>query len=184
MIDCGWTTTSILSYGVPNRWWASISSRPLFISVAESIVILPPIRHVGWFRASSTVTLSRSLRPRNGPPDAVMMSLLHDAGRLAGQQVVERGVLGVDRDQPGAGGLGERGHELAADDQRLLVGQRDVHPLGQRDDRRAEAGGADDRVEDEVGLRLGDQADQALGAVQHLAAASTARRRARRRADR
>ena len=31
----------------PNRWWASISSRPLFISVAESIVILPPIAQVG-----------------------------------------------------------------------------------------------------------------------------------------
>ena len=45
--DCGWTTTSIRSYGVPNRWWASISSRPLFINVAESIVILPPIAHVG-----------------------------------------------------------------------------------------------------------------------------------------
>ena len=80
-----------------------------------------------------------------------MIELLDDAGRLAGQQVVERGVLGVDRDQPRAGGLGERGHELAADDQRLLVGQRDVDALGERDDRRAEAGGADDRVEHEVG---------------------------------
>ena len=45
--DCGCTTTSMRSYGVPNRWWASITSRPLFISVAESIVILPPIAHVG-----------------------------------------------------------------------------------------------------------------------------------------
>src|SRR3954470_7612965 len=74
-IDCGCTTTSIRSYGVPNRWWASISSRPLFISVAESIVILPPIVQVGCLRASSTVTCSRSRRPRNGPPLAVMISL-------------------------------------------------------------------------------------------------------------
>ncbi len=60
MIDCGWTTTSICSYGVPNRWWASISSSPLFISVAESIVILPPIAQVGCASACSIVTSSSS----------------------------------------------------------------------------------------------------------------------------
>ncbi len=50
-----------------------MSSRPLFISVAESIVILPPIAQVGCLRASSTVTSARSARrrPRNGPPLAV-----------------------------------------------------------------------------------------------------------------
>src|SRR5918992_3568579 len=70
-IDCGCTTTSIDSYGTPNRWWASISSSPLFISVAESTVIFPPICQVGCASASSTVTESRSVRPRNGPPLAV-----------------------------------------------------------------------------------------------------------------
>src|SRR3954452_16411833 len=47
------------------------------MSVAESIVILPPISQVGWRRASSTVTPSSSPRerPRNGPPDAVSTSL-------------------------------------------------------------------------------------------------------------
>ena len=73
--DCGCTTTSIRSYGVPNRWWASITSRPLFISVAESIVILPPIAQVGCASACSTVTSASSLatRPRNGPPLAVIV---------------------------------------------------------------------------------------------------------------
>src|SRR5439155_1134344 len=73
------------SYGVPNRWWASMSSRPLFISVAESIVILPPIAQVGCLSASSTVTPSRSARarPRNGPPDAVRSSLSTVPGRSA-----------------------------------------------------------------------------------------------------
>ena len=52
--DCGWTTTSIWSYGVPNSSWASITSRPLFISVLESIVIFGPIDHVGWASASAT----------------------------------------------------------------------------------------------------------------------------------
>ena len=171
MIDCGCTTTSMRSYGVPNRWWASITSRPLFISVAESIVILPPIVHVGCLSASSTVTscevaLAAAERAAGGGDD----QLLDHAGRLAGEQVVHRGVLGVDRDQLGAGGLGQRGHELAADDERLLVGQRDVDALGERDDRRAEAGGADDRVEHEVGAGLGDELDEPLGAGEHLAA--------------
>ncbi len=76
MIDCGCTTTSMRSYGVPNRWCASITSRPLFISVAESIVILPPIAQVGCLSASLTSTSSSeaSERPRNGPPEAVITS--------------------------------------------------------------------------------------------------------------
>src|SRR4051794_15682009 len=51
-------------------------SRPLFISVAESMVIFPPIVHVGWLSASSTVTPASAsrARPRNGPPEAVMTS--------------------------------------------------------------------------------------------------------------
>ena len=70
-IDCGWTTTSIRSYGVPKRWCASIISKPLFISVAESIVMRPPMSHVGCASASSGVMPERSVRPRKGPPDAV-----------------------------------------------------------------------------------------------------------------
>ena len=50
-----------------------MTSRPLFISVEESTVIFGPIDHVGWARASATVTDAKSSgrRPRNGPPDAV-----------------------------------------------------------------------------------------------------------------
>ena len=44
-----------------NRWWASITSSPLFISVAESIVIFAPIDHVGCASACSGVTPSSSL---------------------------------------------------------------------------------------------------------------------------
>ena len=58
MIDCGWTTTWIFSGGIPNSQYASITSSPLFISVAESIVILFPILQVGCRNASSTVTAS------------------------------------------------------------------------------------------------------------------------------
>ena len=73
---CGWMQTEIASIEMPNRWCASISSRPLFISVAESTVTFGPIDQRGWFSACSTVTLSRSTsgRAQKGPPLAVMMS--------------------------------------------------------------------------------------------------------------
>ena len=59
-----------------------MTSRPLFMSVAESTVILPPIAHVGWRNASSTVTPDSSSRdrPRNGPPEAVIEATLERVG--------------------------------------------------------------------------------------------------------
>src|SRR3954447_2231154 len=56
---------------MPKRWWASITSKPLFMSVAESIVMRPPMSHVGCASASRGVISARSTRPRNGPPEAV-----------------------------------------------------------------------------------------------------------------
>ena len=90
-IDWGCTTTSMSSKpmptpcspaGSPNSSLASITSRPLFISVEESTVIFGPMLHVGWARASSTVTSARSalVRPRNGPPLAVRTSLATRGG--------------------------------------------------------------------------------------------------------
>ncbi len=74
--DCGWTTTSIASYGVPNSRCASISSRPLLTSVALLIVTTGPMSQVGWSSACSGVTSPSSSRdrPRNGPPLAVRTS--------------------------------------------------------------------------------------------------------------
>ena len=46
-IDCGCTTTSIRSGGASKSQRASITSSPLFMSVAESIVILGPMFQVG-----------------------------------------------------------------------------------------------------------------------------------------
>ena len=134
-------------------------------------MIFPPISQVGWRRAWATVTDSSAsvLHPRNGPPDAVMTSRSTTPGRLARDQLVDRRVLGVDRDDLGAGRLGQGHHQLAADDQRLLVGQREVDPLPQRGDRRPEPGRADQAVEDEVGIRLDDQADEARGPGEDLA---------------
>ena len=73
----GWTTTSMRSYGTSNSQCASITSRPLFISVAESTVIFAPIVHVGCASACSRRDrrqLARAPSPRNGPPEAVSTS--------------------------------------------------------------------------------------------------------------
>ena len=53
-----------------------MTSNALFMSVAESMVILGPIFQVGWCSACSGVTPARSagLLSRKAPPDAVMMS--------------------------------------------------------------------------------------------------------------
>ena len=72
-IDCGCTTTSMRSIGTSKSRCASITSRPLFASVALLMVMTAPMSQVGWASASATVT-ARSwsrVRPRKGPPDAV-----------------------------------------------------------------------------------------------------------------
>ena len=81
-IDVGWSTTSIRSYGIPKRKWASITSSPLLASVAESTVIFGPMRQVGWASASSGVTSPSSsrVRPRNGPPEPVRTRLATCSG--------------------------------------------------------------------------------------------------------
>ena len=170
--DCGCTTTSIRSYGRPNSQCASITSRPLFISVAESIVIFPPIAQVGCAQRllDGHVRQVGRRAAAEGAAGRREREPVDGARPLAGDQLVQRGVLGVDRDQLRAGGLRQGHHQLAAHDERLLVGQRDVDPLGERDDRRTEAGRPDDRVEHEVGAGLGDEPHQPLGPGEHLAA--------------
>lgn len=76
IIDCGWTTTSIRSNPMSNSRWASITSRPLFTSVAEFTVMTGPMLQVGWLSAISGVTSVSSERflPRKGPPLAVTTS--------------------------------------------------------------------------------------------------------------
>ena len=73
MIDSGWTTTSIRSAGTSKSQRASMTSRPLFIIVAESTEILAPIDQLGWATASAGVMAPKvdAGRSRNGPPEAV-----------------------------------------------------------------------------------------------------------------
>ena len=52
-------------------------SKPLFIIVAQSMVIFAPIFHVGCFKASSLFILSKSSIGTflNAPPEAVIINL-------------------------------------------------------------------------------------------------------------
>ena len=65
----------IFSGGTWYRCIASINSSPLFISVAESMVIFAPMDQFGCCKASFLVTPCSSVRvfPKNGPPEQVRM---------------------------------------------------------------------------------------------------------------
>jgi hypothetical protein len=79
--------------------------------------------------------------------------LAHLVGPTPAQALGQRRVLGIDRhDLPG---FGERGDQVAADDQGLFVGQRQGHPGLQRDQRGPEPCGAVDRVEHDVARQPG-----------------------------
>ena len=80
--DCGCTTTSIRSNGSANRKCASITSRPLFISVDESIVILAPIVQVGCARRVGRVDVRSSSRRR--PAERAAASGHDDASTASG----------------------------------------------------------------------------------------------------
>src|SRR6185295_1402055 len=60
-------------------------SRPLFIKVAESMVTFGPIDQLGCLRAASSVALAMSAfdHVRNGPPEAVIMTLVTSSRRPA-----------------------------------------------------------------------------------------------------
>ena len=56
--DCGCISTSIFETGSEKRFFISMASRPLFISVEESTVILGPMLQRGCLRACAGVTLA------------------------------------------------------------------------------------------------------------------------------
>ena len=73
----GWTSTPIRSTGRSNSQRASITSKPLFMSVAESIVIFAPMSQFGCASACSGVAAASAsaLAFRKGPPEAVSQIL-------------------------------------------------------------------------------------------------------------
>ena len=164
---------------MPNSRWASISSRPLLTSVAELIVTIGPMSHVGWASACGDGDVGQlgaapsAERAAGGgehqPGDLV--------GAAAAQALGQRGVLGVDgHDLAGRRG---RGHERAAGDQGLLVGERERAPGRERGQRRAEADRAGDAVEHRVDGVVAVSSVAASGPGEHLDARQQVAQRAR-----
>ena len=164
--DCGWTSTSILAASTPKSQRASITSRPLFMRVAESIVILGPMRQVGCARASSRVMRSKLSRGRlrNGPPEAVRMQPPHVLRPAAVEALVQRAVLAVDGQEPGARLARPGEHQLPGHHQRLLVRERHVLARLERAVGRHEAHGAHRGGDHHVRLGPGGHLDHALAA--------------------
>ena len=84
---CGCTTTWTRGISMSKSHRASIISKPLLNSVAESMVILRPMTHEGCLSACSTVTASKAsfghfAASRNGPPEAVSHRLRTDEAGL------------------------------------------------------------------------------------------------------
>ena len=142
---------------MPKRKCASISSSPLFASVAESTVIFGPMLQVGCASASSGVTFERARRAcvrGTGRPSPVSTSVCTCSGRALLEALEERGVLAVDRQRPSAAAR-LRGESRARRRRRgdsLFASARST-PCSSRPERRVDAGEPDDRVQHDVGLR-------------------------------
>ena len=126
--DWGCTSTSSFSAAMPNICMASISSRPLFIRLAESMVTFGPIAQLGWASACSGVAaaICSALHVRNGPPEAVshIFSTLSTASPPSAwkmalcSQSIGRTLTPVSR--------AVRMKGVAGADETFLVGERDV----------------------------------------------------------
>src|SRR6266542_464353 len=164
--DCGCTTTSTASYPTLNRKCASITSRALFASVAESTVIFFPIRHVVCRSASVTVAwATRSgVQVLNGPPDAVRMRRASSAGRRPLRHcstALCSESIGTISPPPSRAAR----HELARPHQRLLVRERDALPGAQRGQRGLETRRTHDRVDDDLDVGAQSRFHQAFASV-------------------
>ena len=161
-IDCGCTTTSMWWYGTSKRRCASITSSPLFTRVAEFVVTTRPMSQVGMSQRLG----GRDIRERGARTAAEGSTgcRQHEPahlGVLAGaQRLRDRRVLGVDGDD--LAGPRDRGDQLTAHDQGLLVRERERAAGLERSERRAETDGPGDAVEHDVGI---DIAHQLLGLV-------------------
>ena len=71
--------------------------------------------------------------------------------------LLERGVLGVDRQDQSAASTGRGQHELASRYEALFVGEREIKAGVQRRQARLEPCRTHHGIEDEVGTTLGDE---------------------------
>ena len=181
-VDCGWMVTRTLAGGRSKRRQASMISKPLFIMVAESMVMRWPMTQVGCLRACAGVMWSKSASGvlRNGPPEAVSQICLTSAALPPRMALVDGVVFGVDGKEGDvvlAGGVED---EIAGGYEALLVGEADGLAGADGGVGGFEAGDADDGGDDEVDFGQRGDADGAGGAVDDFDAGdgSALRRRA------
>ena len=160
----GWMRTSRRAGSRSKSQRASMSSSPLFISVAESTVTLRPIFQRGWRRASSGVlsAISEAGVRKNGPPEAVRMTRLTKR-RFSRARHWKTPLCslstGMIRAPERRGLLLQEG---AGDDQGLLVGQGDLRPGPDGGQGRPEAVDAGDGGDDDVVPRTAGDLGRAL----------------------
>ena len=137
----GCTSTPIRSGSRSKSQRASITSKPLFMSVAESIVIFAPISQFGCasacagLAAASTSALRLPERSaRRGEPD-----LAHRRAALAREALRDRDVLGVERKQLRTARARGVEHERPPGDEHFFVRERDVAAASAAPRRRARA---------------------------------------------
>ena len=118
-------------------------------------MIFGPMRPGGVLERLLDVTarISSSDVVRNGPPDAVMSSRRTSSTSLAAQALPDRAMLAIHRQDGDAVLLRLGGDDMASEDERLFVGQRDGLAGADRRQRRLEADHAGGRRDD--GLHVG-----------------------------
>ena len=144
-----------------------MTSKPLFIMVAESMVMRWPMTQVGCLRACWGVMLSKSARGvlRKGPPEAVSQICFTSCGfrrACTGGRRCVRSRWGGGRRRVFCGG----DDEFAGGDEAFLVGEADGFAGADCGVGGFEAGYADDGGDDEVDFGEGGDVDGAGGAVE------------------
>ncbi len=145
-----------------------MTSKPLFIMVAESMVMRWPMTQVGCLRACCGVMRSKSASGvlRKGPPEAVSQICLTSAGvpprmhwwtALCSESMGRRATLCL---------LCGGDDELAGGDEALLVGEADGFAGTDCGVGGFEAGHSDYCGDDEVDFGEGGDVDAAGGAVE------------------
>ena len=159
-----WIRTSIWDSGMSKSQRASTTSRPLFIRVAESMVIFAPIFQFGCCSARSGVTSCNSSRLRvpegsaGGGEDQAVDVLF----AVSFQRLEDRAVFTVDRKNADAMLSRFVLHQFPRHDHRLFIGQRDLLSASNGRQGRDEAGAADNSGNDEFGFGRSGDLDQAF----------------------
>ena len=128
-IDCGWTSTSSWSC-IESEEVMRLDQFEAFVHEGRGVdVDLRPHRpdRVGRRpRPASRAAIRSRVQVRNGPPEAVSVIETTSSARPGAERLVQRVVLGIDRQDGGPKRLRIAHEGCAGADEALLVGERDA----------------------------------------------------------